>query len=356
MHQVNASSDTMIRGRRATRRGLLVAGLGLAATVLPLRDAEASKKRNKRKKNKEQGQDERQRQDEQRGQDEPQRSPAPEATLAPMTTSAIGGGWTHVVGGGGSILFYNKHTGSALTGTLDGRGFTPVEEYSDFARGYEVIVGTPRGSVLFLRKAQPYEADGPAMAGTLRDGRWTVVNRYTGFAPWTDGEAAGDSVFLYNREKGHGASGTLVDGAWSYYQQYRNFHPDFTHMTATDDSLLFHQFNSRNAKAGTLKNGVWSFTNNYSDIGNAPHVIDYHVSVGAGDTILLLGYTSLNGVVGRLVDGVWRLDHNYPGFNYWTHAAHAGNGFVLLYDPDEYRSLAAWGALGGGEWRYYGTT
>jgi hypothetical protein len=188
------------------------------------------------------------------------------------------------------------------------------------------------------------------------NGRWTYLNKYTGFAPWTDGEAAGDSVFLYNREEGHGASGTLVDGAWSYYQEYRNFHPDFTHLAATDDSLLFHQFNSRNAKAGTLENGIWSFANNYDDIGNAPHVIDYHVSVGAGDTILLLGWSGLNGVVGRLVDGAWRLDHNYPGFNYWTHAAHAGNGFVLLYDNDLYRSLAAWGTLGGGEWQYYGTT
>jgi hypothetical protein len=57
-----------------------------------------------------------------------------------------------------------------------------------------------------------------------------------------------------------------------------------------------------------------------------------------------------------LENGVWQLDHIYQGFAEWTHAAHAGNGFILLYYNHGYDALAAWGTLAGGEWEYYGTT
>jgi hypothetical protein len=269
---------------------------------------------------------------------------------------AIGTDWTHVVGGGGSILFYNARTGAGLAGTLDGRGFTPVEEYNDFAKGYEVVVGTPRGSVLFLRNARLYEAYGLAAAGTLLNGRWTFLNQYRDFAPWTDAAASTDSLFLYNRTEALGASGTLVDGAWTYVKEYRNFYPDYTHFAASDDSLLFYRYNSgASAKAGTLQNGVWTFANSYEQSDDA-WPFNHQVAVGAGDTLLFLKHQhdDADGFVGRLSNGAWQFAHMYIDFAPWTHAAHAGNGFVLLYRMAD--GLAAWGTLGGGEWEYYGTT
>jgi hypothetical protein len=354
----------MIQSQRATRRGLLAAGLGMVATGLPSWDTEASKKHTKRKKKKNNqgpGQHERQRQDEQRrrgeqrSQDEPQSMMTTGETLAPTATLAIGPGWTHVVGGGGSILFYNKSTGAGLAGTLDGRGFTPVEEYRDFAKGYEVIVGTSRGSVLLLKNPQLYST-GLGATGTLRNGRWTFLNTYRDFAPWTHGAAAGDSVFLYS-STGRGASGTLIDGAWSFYREYGNFYRDYRRIVASDDSLMFHlSRSSSSAKVGTLKDGVWTFTNNYPDFVNGQLVDVNGCSVGAGDTLLLTywGWSNMDSFAGRLVDGAWRLDHTYRGFAEWSHAIQAGNGFVLLYD--RWSGLAAWGTLGGGAWAYYGTT
>ena len=171
--------------------------------------------------------------------------------------------------------------------------------------------------------------------------------------------ASADTLFLYHRNRVQGASGTLVDGAWTYYRQYRGLalYPGFSHFAATDDSLLMYQFNSRlSAKAGTLKPGVWTFTNSYPDLGNLPYVINYLLAVGAGDTLLLNGFSSLNFVTGTLVAGVWRLKRNDPVSVYWTDAAHAGNGFVLLYDRGGFDTPAAWGTLSGGDWTYYGTT
>jgi hypothetical protein len=269
--------------------------------------------------------------------------------------------WKDVVGGGGSILFYDARRGNVVTGTLDGRGFTPVEEYTGataFRKGYNVVVGTPGGSVLFVRSPHRHERHGFGIAGTLLDGRWILRNEYAGFADWTNGAATRDSVFLFNRYTGLGASGTLVDGAWTYYKRYRNWTP-YSHLVATDDSLLLFKFNSRRpAMAGTLENGLWSYANSYADIGNAPDEMNYRLAVGAGDTLLLLKNHPLDGVAGRLVDGAWHLDHTYPsgptGFHRWTHAAHAGNGFVLLYDDDG--EFASYGTLSGGAWSYYGTT
>ena len=282
--------------------------------------------------------------------------------IAAAQAGAIGAGWTHVVGGGGSILFYNKNTGEAMTGTLGGSGFTQVEYYSGiirFAKGYKVMVGTPSGSMLFVRPS------GNGVAGTLVNGVWTLRNEYRGFAPWDVGGATRDSVFLFNWDTRQGASGTLVDGAWTYYKRYRNsFQFDYTRIGATDDSLVFYRACSRQpAKSGTLENGVWSLVypfhfEEFNTVGG--QFLCYQAEVGAGDTLLVLsstpqqGETGYHGVVGRLVDGAWRVDHDYVGFGLWRHAAHAGNGFVLLYDKES--GLAAYGTLGGGEWSYYGTT
>lgn len=320
--------------QRPTRRGLVVAGLALVPGGLLAGNVEA-RKRKRRRKNKNKDKHE-------------QRQGEVTNTLA--VASAIGNDWTHV--GGSSILFYDRNTGDGLAGTLDGLGFTPVEASKGFATGYDLVVGTPRGSVLFLRNS-----DGMGAAGTLLNGRWSFLNEYHGFAPWTNAAASADTLFLYHLTRGQGASGTLVNGAWTYYGQYRSMERDYTHFSATDDSLLFYKFNSRaSAKAGTLKNGVWTFANSYPDIGNLPYVVDYHMAVGAVDTLLFQGFTGLNFVIGTLANGAWSLKHKYPDAGYWTHAAHAGNGFILLYTGGGFDAPTAWGTLIGGNWSYYGTT
>lgn len=310
-----------------TRRGLLATGVALSVAGLSNAHGEAKKRRNRRKSRR-------------------------KRNTTGEEGRVIGPDWTHVVGGNGSILFYNRRTGAGLVGTLDGRGFTAVEQHADFAPGYNLVAGTPRGSVLFLRNQ-----DGLGAAGTLQNGRWSFLNQYSGFATWDNAAASADTLFLYSRTRnGHGASGTLVGGAWHYLREYNDFYMDYTYFAATDDSMLFYQRNAptKDSITGTLEGGYFTFAHSYNDIGNLPYVVDYHVAVGAGDTLLLLGFTNLNGATGHLVDGAWRFDHNYPGFAYWTHAAHAGNGFVLLYD--EATGNAAWGTLGNGAWTYYGTT
>ena len=163
-----------------------------------------------------------------------------------MGAAAIGTGWTHLGGGGGSLLCYNADSGAGLSGTLDGAGFTPVQEYSDFSPGYQVLVGTPAGSLLL----EPLS--GLGAAGTLADDSWAFLNEYHDFAPWTHAAAASDSVLLYNRSSGLGAGGTLRDGAWSYDNRYDDF-AAFSHVASAGNGyVLFYDTDSGLAAWGTL--------------------------------------------------------------------------------------------------------
>ena len=87
-------------------------------------------------------------------------------------------GWTHLVGGGGGLLFYNASTGAGLSGTLDGSGWHPVTTYADFATGFTVLVGTPSGSLLLL---QP--SSGLGAAGTLVNGQWSFLSQWPVVVP-----------------------------------------------------------------------------------------------------------------------------------------------------------------------------
>lgn len=269
-------------------------------------------------------------------------------------SGVIGGNWTTMIGGGGSILLYDRNSGAGVSGTLDGRGFIPVERYHDFARNYVMAVGTARGSVLLLRKLWIYEQGALGAAGMLRDGRWIFTNTYHTFGSWTHAVAAGDSVMLYNADDGIAATGTLIDGHWSYLNLYPTMGKDFTHLVGTDDSVLLYTFARRRAQAGTLIDGVWTPTVSYQDIGNGPGSIEYHPSVGAGSSLLLITWSGLTGVTGQLVNGIWQQQLDYPGFNFWKFIAHAGNGFLLFYD--DFHELLAWGTLQQGVWEYYGVT
>lgn len=269
-------------------------------------------------------------------------------------SGSIGGNWAHIVGGGGSILLYDRQSGAGICGTLDGRGFIPVEHYQDFAKNYAMAVGTARGSVLLLRKLPIYQQGALGATGMLRDGRWIFSNAYTDFGSWTHAVAAGDSVMLYNADDGIAATGTLIDGQWSYLNLYSTIGKDFTHLVGTDDSVLLYAFATRRAQAGTLINGIWTPTTSYEDIGNGPQVIEYQPSVGAGSSLLMITWSGLTGVTGQLANGAWQQQQSYPGFNFWKTIAHAGNGFLLFYD--DFHELLAWGTLRDGVWEYYGTT
>lgn len=269
-------------------------------------------------------------------------------------SGAIGQNWTHLVGGGGSILLYDRQSGAGLSGTLDERGFIPVARYPDFAPNYAMAVGTARGSVLLLRNLWIYAQGALGATGFLRDGHWFFTSSYTDFGDWTHAVAAGDSVMLYNAGDGTAATGTLIDGQWSYLHLYPDIGKDFTHLVGTEDSVLLYAFAERRAQAGTLIDGVWTPTTSYEDIGNGPHVMEFHPSLGAGSSLLLISWSGLTGVTGQLVNGAWQWQHAYPGFNFWRSIAHAGNGFLLFYD--DFHELLAWGTLRHGVWEYYGLT
>ncbi len=101
-----------------------------------------------------------------------------------------GGGWTHIVGGGGSLLFYDAATGPGLAGTLDQTGWRAVERYTDFSTGWRVVVATAAGSVLMIDPDT-----GQGAGGTIRDGNLVYANGVSVANPATGEAVTVDSRF-----------------------------------------------------------------------------------------------------------------------------------------------------------------
>ncbi len=257
--------------------------------------------------------------------------------------AAIGPGWTHVVGTGGSLLFYNAGTGAGLAGTLDNTGWHSVESYTAFTHGWDIIVATTAGSVLFVDPDT-----GLGASGLLQDGRWSQVQSYTDFSDrWTHGAATSDSVMLYATDTGQIATGTLIDGTWtSLHDASDSDH--YSHLTGNDGSVFLYIDLNGYGATGTLGNGRWQWVAEYDDFSTS-----WSLQVGSGDSLLLVDPVSGAGAGGYLRDGTWEWITEYDDFSsIWTHVVAAGNDWVLFYDTNT--GLAAWGTLIDGTWEYYG--
>jgi CubicO group peptidase (beta-lactamase class C family) len=256
-----------------------------------------------------------------------------------------GTGWTHLVGGGGSLFFYNEDTGEGLTGTLDNTGWHAVERYTDFKTGWNLVTCTSEGSVLLVDSTT-----GEGASGVLADGRWSYLVDYDDFTTgWTHLVATGDSALFYTAGTGEASSGTLVDGVWEWTTDYDDFFSGYTHLTASDDTVLLYAEGIGFGASGTLVNGSWEWVGVYDDF--AP---GWTLQGGAGDSLLLLEQGSGTGASGYLRNGAWEYTTDYTDFSPdWTHVAASGNDdFVLFYDANS--GLPAWGTLAGGVWEYYG--
>lgn len=270
---------------------------------------------------------------------------APQAALAQpnRVEQEIGTGWTHVVGGGGSILFYNANTGAGLAGTLDENGWLAVERYTDFATSWQLVVATAAGSVLLVDPGT-----GQGAGGTITGGRWSYLTDYTDFAPWTHAVGTRDSVLLYDRETGNGAGGTLIDGQWRFLTSYDDFFTGYTHLAGSDDSVLLYSDSIGFGATGTLENGAWEWRGTYDDFAR-----DWTLQVGAGQSLLLVQRDTGLGAAGFLMGGTWEGLTEYGDFSTnWTHVVSAGNGYVLFYDAAS--GEAGWGTLADGAWSYIG--
>jgi CubicO group peptidase (beta-lactamase class C family) len=253
----------------------------------------------------------------------------------------VGGGWTHMVGGGGGLLFYNAQSGAAIVGTLDQNGFVQTESHDDFAPGINLVVCTSQGSVLYIDTST-----GSGGTGTITGGYWTAANGYDGFASnWTHAVASADSVLLYDANGGQGMSGTLINGEWTSLFDYTDFTTGFTHLFASDDTLLFYDESSGLDATGTLTGGGWQFTYEYDSF--AP---GYGAGMAGGDSLLLVADGGGPGLAGTLSGGAWSYGGDYDGFGAWTHGASAGNGYAALYDANS--GAGVWGTLAGGVWSY----
>jgi CubicO group peptidase (beta-lactamase class C family) len=268
---------------------------------------------------------------------------APRLSLA-QVEGGLGTGWTHLVGGGGSLLFYNANTGAGLAGTIDNGGWHEGETYSDFSQDWQLVVATSAGSVLMIDPSS-----GQGAGGIIADGAWSYLTDYSDFSSgWTHAVATRDSVLLYDQDSGQGAGGTLIDGEWSYLTDYSDFSTGYTHLTGSDDSILLYDASSGFGATGTLIDGTWEWIGEYDDFST-----DWSLQVGSGDSLLLVEQDTGIGAGGILEGGTWEWINEYEGFSIgWTHVASAGNGFVLFYDADS--GLGAWGTLDGGTWEYYG--
>lgn len=249
-------------------------------------------------------------------------------------------GWTHLAGGGGSLLFYNANTGQALIGTLDEAGWNEGERHDDFTLGFDIVVSTSRGSLLFLDRETSL-----ASSGVIAAGAWSFSNDYDGLAAgWTHAAATADSALLYDAVSGHGTTGTLIDGAWTASGDALDFGAGFTHLIGSDDSLLFSNAQSGAGATGTLTNGAWSVIDLTIQVGTG-----WTVQAGASDSLLLARPETGLSEAGTLIGGIWRQQNGYDTLGMgWTHGAGAGNGFVVLYDANS--GQAAIGTLAGGAW------
>ena len=272
---------------------------------------------------------------------------APRGVLAQPSAlpRELGEGWTHVLGGGGSLLFYNRDTGAGLGGTLDGNGWRPVETYDDFSTGWNLVVATQEGSVLFVDTST-----GAGAGGMIADGRWSYLTDYSDFATnWTHAVATRDSVLFYEQGTGIGAGGTLIDGQWTHLTDYDDFFAGYTHLTGSDDSILLYAADIGFGATGTLENGAWEWIGTYDDFAT-----DWSLQAGTGNSLLLVEADTGRGAGGFLWNGTWEWTSEYGDFSIgWTHVTSAGNGHVLFYDAETGRG--AWGALDAGDWFHLGT-
>ena len=122
---------------------------------------------------------------------------------------------------------------------------------------------TPNTSILFYNKDS-----GAAVTGTLAAGQWqhkAAFNLPTGY---TNAAVSRDSLVLYNRDTGAGESGTFTAGQYNRVRTYDNFNTGWTQVVASGDSALFYNGNTGTAGTGTLKDGVYKHVRSYGNVNS----------------------------------------------------------------------------------------
>jgi hypothetical protein len=206
-------------------------------------------------------------------------------------------GWTHVVRHKGYYLFYNSNTGAAVVGNFGSPEFQPYNSWKDFSTSWTHIVSTANG-LLFYN----------ATTGAGFVGEWSVVRSGPG------GDFGNISKVNLNR-------------LWS-----GSFSTGWTHILDTSSGLLFYRAGdgttevadvdtdgSVTTRSGTRKTIAANWTSITSD---KTHVLFYNATSGdaavGGIKRLTLGEVSASAPSPPLGIEIYRV---FPGYfsKGWTH-------------------------------------
>lgn len=169
-----------------------------------------------------------------------------------------------------TILFYNKNTGYALTGTLRGGVWEPDGESGSvwsLPTGYTNAAASRDTLVLYNRDT------GAAETGTFTGGQYHRKEQGYGAIGWSHVVATYDSVLFYNQDNGRGASGTLQNGVYREKQGYDSFRKHWQSIVASFDTVIFTQkagavgFPETDVGYGVLHNGVYQHAADRTDDG-----------------------------------------------------------------------------------------
>jgi hypothetical protein len=232
------------------------------------------------------------------------------ATVTAQRTYGSGafGSWTHVVGCGSQIFFYNIYTGAAALGAVDATGaFTTTFYHAGpyFAAGWDTVT-YHNGRLFFYDKET-----GQLIVGQLMtNGTFSTALGWQGYigTGWTHIVDAGNSVLFYNKSTGAGMvadviiltapgggpfgtpAGTVLD-SWTFPA----FSSGWTHITNTGNGLLFYNATTGVAVMGDIDAAHNATTRSGSWQTIAP---GYTSVVGGSQGVLFYNRTSGNAVVG----------------------------------------------------------
>jgi hypothetical protein len=167
-----------------------------------------------------------------------------------------------------SIVFYNKNTGYAVTGTLrDGRWEPdgPSGSVESLPPGYTNGAASRDSLVLYNRET------GAGETGTFTGGEYNRTEAFQGAAGWSHVVATRDSVLFYNKDNGGGASGTLQNGVYREKRGYDDFSTGWQSVAASFDTVVFTRqagaagFPETDVAWGVLHNGEYTHSAQRTD-------------------------------------------------------------------------------------------
>jgi M6 family metalloprotease-like protein len=170
-------------------------------------------------------------------------------------------GWTHVVRHKGYYLFYNSQTGAAVVGNFGTAGFQPYNSWKDFSPGWTQIVSTNNG-LLFYNTA----------TGAGFVGEWSFIKSGAGFGTiaqvnlnrlwagsfttgWTHAIDTSNGVLFYCTVNGRTAVADVnTDGSVTTRPKTdKSISPGWTSIVSDRTHLLFYNATSGDVAVGSIR-------------------------------------------------------------------------------------------------------